>query len=138
MSVLIESPEELLAVLKKLNVRIENVDELRHLLTTINASYNPEAMRQKLGRQLGLTVPSVMATAAGITSFFLLGGQIPHPIGGLALIWGACTLVSVAGILAGAILTNGRHRSPTLPDSARTRTNALAEEWATAIRGDLP
>jgi hypothetical protein len=118
MSVMIESPEELLTVLKKLNLKVTSVDELRQLLATINAHYNPEAARQKTGKLVGVAVPSGIATAAGITSFFLVGaGQSSNAtVGGLALIWGACALVSTAAVLASAIMTGFRRGNRTSPD----------------------
>ena len=57
MSLLIENTEELLTVVKKLNLKVASVDELRHLLAEINANYNPEAARQKTGKLVGVAVP---------------------------------------------------------------------------------
>ncbi|MGH7172543.1 MAG: hypothetical protein ACRELG_19870 [Gemmataceae bacterium] len=142
MSVLIDNTDELLTVLKKLNVKVASVDELRQLLATINANYNPEAARQKTGKLIGVTVPSVLATAAAATSFFLLktgqGVMTSEYVGSLALVWGACALVSVAAILASAIMTSVRRGGRAAPESVADRRNRLGEAIVTGITNELP
>jgi hypothetical protein len=142
MSLLIENTEELLTVVKKLNLKVASVDELRHLLAEINANYNPEAARQKTGKLIGVTVPSALATAAAVTSFFLLGtghgGVTPYHVGALALIWGACALVSGAAVIACAIMTSIRRGGRTSPESAPDHRNRLGEGIMTGITTELP
>ena len=142
MSLLIENTEELLTVVKKLNLKVASVDELRHLLAEINANYNPEAARQKTGKLVGVAVPMPLATAAGFTSFFLLstghGGMTSYHVGGLALIWSACAVVSVAAVLASAIMTSVRGGSRTSSASVADRQNRLGEAIATGIMKELP
>lgn len=141
MSLSIESTDELLDVLKKLNLKVANVDELRQLLATINANYNAEAARQKTAKLVGVTVPGGMATAAAIASFFLLGGPGPTTsatVGGLALVWGACALVSVAAVLASALMTSARRGGRTPPDGPPLPRRALVDELPTGIVKELP
>lgn len=137
MSVMIENTDELLTVLKKLGLKVSSVDELRHLLATINANYNPEVARQKTGKLIGVTVPGYMAGAAAFVSFFLVGGGMTsYTVGGLALIWGACAAVSVAAVIAGAILT-GPHRRPAPIDRPADRPVTTSEQVMSAIGRDL-
>ena len=142
MSVVIESTEELLTLLRKLNIKVASVDELRHLLATINANYNPEAARQRTGKLIGVAVPSALATAAALTSFFLLGmghGAVtPYHVGALALIWGACAFVSLGAVLASAIITSNRRGGRTAPENAPDRPDMLRERIVTGITKELP
>jgi hypothetical protein len=141
MSVMIESTDELLALLKKMDLKVTSVDELRHLLATVNANYNPEAARQKTGKLIGATVPGIMAGAAAFVSFVLLitnetTHSIPHDVGGLAVIWGAVALVSTASVLAAAIMSNVR-RGPTMPNPSSDRPASRGEAVVTHITKDL-
>jgi hypothetical protein len=114
MSVVIDNTEDLLALLKKLNVKVTSVDEVRQLLTTVNANYNPDATRQRTGKLVGMGVPGIMAGAGAAVSFFLLlpGHPLtPYHVGVLALVWGAVALVSTAAVLASAIMTSLRRGS---------------------------
>jgi hypothetical protein len=137
MSVMIESTEELLALLKKMDMKVTSVDELRHLLATVNASYNADAARQKTGKLIGTTVPGFMAGAAAFASFMLVGssGVSPFTIGGLGVVWGATAVVSTAAVIAGAILSGAR-RSPTMPIIS-DRLPARGEPAVTHITKDL-
>lgn len=138
MSMMIESTDELLTLLKKMNLKVASVDELRQLLATINANYNPDAARQKTGKLLSTTVPGFMAGAGAFVSFFLVGpGMTPSTVGGLALVWGAVAVVSTAAVIAGAILTNGR-RGRTSLEGTPDRKSMFGEELLTGIRKDLP
>lgn len=137
MSVMIETTEELLALLKKLNLKVSSVDELRHLLATINANYNPEAARQKTGQRIGVTVPGYMAGAAAFASWILCASDSTHTTGGLALIWGAVALVSTAAVIAGAILT-GVRRGRTTPEAVPDPKSTFGEELVTGIQKELP
>ena len=129
MSVSIDTPEELLAMLKKLNLQVANVDELRQLLATINANYNPEAARQKTGRLIGAVVPGVLAGAAALASVFLVRPDeslTSSHVAVLALVWGACTLVSGTAILAASIMTRIRHDNRrAITDSSARRSSRL-------------
>jgi hypothetical protein len=143
MSLLIESTEELLTVVKKLNLKVASVDELRHLLAEINASYNPEAARLKTGKLIGVAVPTSMAAAAAVTSFFLVGmsaheGMTPYHVGALALIWGACAAVSIAAVIASAILSSTRRVVSSSPLSTPDQRNLHGERIVTGITNELP
>jgi hypothetical protein len=137
MSLLIENTDELLTVVKKLNLKVASVDELRHLLAEINANYNPEAARQKTGKLIGVTVPSALAAAAAGTSFFVVAtgnGMTPYHVAALALIWGACAFVSFGAVLASAIMTSTRRGGRVAPESTPDRRNLFAE----GITKELP
>jgi|GEM_PF-3640488 hypothetical protein len=133
MSVMIESTDELLTLLKKLDLKVTSVDELRQLLATINANYNPDVARQKTGRLIGVTVPGYMAAAAFGGTFFAAG---TGGIGSLALIWGAAALVSTAAVISAAIMTSVR-RGRTLPDHSPDRSASRGEPVVTHITQDL-
>lgn len=145
MSVLIESTDELLALLKKMDLKVHSVEELRHLLASINANYNSEAARQKTGKLIGVAVPGIMAGAAAFATFFLLGAGstlptvdlMPFTVGGLAVIWGAVALVSVPAVIAGAVMTSIR-RGRATPDNPPDRAVSRAEPVVTHITRELP
>ncbi len=145
MSMIIENTEELLELLKKMNLTVSSVDELRQLLTMINANYNPDAARQKTGKLIGVAVPGIMAGAAAFASFFLLGAGAshstidltPYAIGGLAVIWGAVALVSIPAVIAGAVMTSVR-RPHAMPDNPPDRPATRADPVITHITRELP
>lgn len=138
MSVTIETTDELLTVLKKMNLKVASVDELRQLLASINASYDPDAARQKTGRQIATIVPGAMAGAAAVASFMLLpDGSTPFTLGSLAVIWGCVAVVSTAAVLAGALLS-GVRRSRAMPDTSPDRPMSRVEPMGTHIIQELP
>jgi len=137
MSVAIETTEDLLVLLKKLDVKVTSMDELRSLLMTINANYNPEEARQKTGKLVGITVPTSMAGAAAVTSFFLLGsgdGLTASHVGALALIWSTCAVVSVVALIASFLITGGR-RGPTMLDKPPLGNSVTVDERVMAAIG---
>ena len=120
MSVVIDNTEDLMALLKKLDLKVSSVDELRQLLATINANYNPDAARARTGKLVGISVPCVMAGVAGLVSFCIAAAGhdlTPYHVAALASMWGVCGLVSVAALILGFILAGGRRGSRTLTDS---------------------
>jgi anti-sigma factor RsiW len=138
MCVMIENTEELLALLKKMDLKVHSVDELHQLLASINASYNPDAARQKTGRQIGTIVPGVMAGAAAFASFMLLGSGLgSFTVGGLAVIWGPVALASTAAVIAGAVLASVR-RGRTMSDNPPDRPASRQEPVVTHITRELP
>jgi len=140
MSVMIENTEELLALLKKMDLKVHSVDELRQLLATINANYDAEAARQKTGRQIGTIVPGAMAGTAAMVSYFLVigsGGLSPYSVGALALMWGSVAVVSTAAVISAAIMTSIR-RGRTLPDNSSDRPASRSESVVTHITRELP
>jgi hypothetical protein len=139
MSVMIDDTEELLTVLKKLDVKVNSVDELHHLLTTINSSYDPEAARQKTARQIGVAVPCAAAGAAALASFILLAqaqGLSAASVAIMAVVWGAFALVSMAAVIASAIML-GRPRNPRNMDNPPSRSQSHPERGATGIVKEL-
>jgi hypothetical protein len=135
MSMMIESTEELLVLLKKMDLKVHSVDELRQLLATINANYNPEAARQKTGKLIGITVPGYMAGSAAFASFIL--GSTAMTIGGLAVVWGAVAVVSTAAVISAAIMTSIR-RGQTMPNALLDRPVSRSEPVVTHITRELP
>lgn len=132
MSVIIENTDELLTLLKKMDLKVTSVDELRQLLATINANYNPDEARQKTGKLIGTTVPGYMAGAAAFATFFSAASNV----GGLALIWGAVALVSTAAVISAAIMTSVRH-SRTMPDKMPDQLASRGGAVVTHITKDL-
>lgn len=138
MSVMIENTDELLALLKKMDLKVHSVDELHQLLTSINASYNPEAARLKTAKLIGTAVPGSMAGAAAFGSFMLLAsGSGAFAVGGLAVIWGAVAIVSTAAVIAAAILSGGS-RGRSLADNPPVRPASRSEPIVTHITRELP
>jgi hypothetical protein len=144
MSVVIDNTEDLLALLKKLNLKIANVEELRSLLVTINANYNPEAARLKLAKLIGVGVPCTACGIAGVVSFFLIpasnSGQIgSHVAAIMAVLWGVTALVSVSALLVSFIMSCLRRGQRTLPDQAPSARQPSAFDRAlTGITDQLP
>lgn len=137
MSVMIESTDELLKLLKKMNLKVSSVDELRQLLASINADYNPDAARQKTGRMIGTIVPGALAGAAAFASFILLAPpHSTHSIGDLAVIWGPVALASTAAVIAGAVLS-GVRRSRAFSDPPSNRSASRGEPVVTSIVKEL-
>lgn len=137
MSVMIESMDELLTLLKKTNLKVESVEELRQLLASINANYNADAARQKTGRMIGTLVPGAMAGAAAFASYMLLGGGVTHStVGSLAVIWGPVALASTVAVIAGAVLT-GVRRGSASPDAPPIPSVARGQPVITNIIKDL-
>jgi hypothetical protein len=145
MSMMIESTEELLVLLKKTDLKVHSVDELRQLLATINANYNPEAARQKTGKLIGVAVPGIMAGAAAFGTFFLLGAAAgnsrleftSYTVGCLSVIWGAVAFVSTPAVIAGAIMSSIRRGRPT-PDNPYDRPVSRSAPVVTHITRELP
>jgi hypothetical protein len=113
MSVVIDNTEDLLALLKKLGVKVTSVDEVRQLLTTVNANYNPQAARLRTAKLVALGVPCGLGGMAAVVSLFLtfasqgeLAGH--YFVGALAIIWGSCALVSVTALIFSFALLLGR------------------------------
>jgi hypothetical protein len=120
MSVAIETTEELLTLLKKLGVKVTSVDELRSLLMTINANYNPQAARTRMAKLIAISVPCTLGPIAGLVSVVLAEsgrGTLVGPsfVGALAVIWGACALVSVTALIFGLALLGRRSRAEDKP-----------------------
>ena len=140
MSVMIESTDELLTLLKKTDLKVKSVDELRQLLASINASYDPDAARQKTGKLIAVAVPGFLAGAAAFASFMLFGSpssSSAHATGSLAVIWGPVALASTAAVIAGAVLAGGR-RGRATPDTAPDRPASRGEPVVTNIIKELP
>lgn len=137
MSVMIESTDELLTLLKKMDLKVKSVDELHQLLASINASYNPDAARQKTGRMIGTIVPGAMAAAAAFTSYWLLCSNSTGTTGILAVIWGPTALVGTAAVIAAAIMT-GVRRDRAIPAPSSNRPASRGEPVVTNIIKELP
>ena len=145
MSVLIENTDELLALLKKMDLKVHSIEELRHLLASINANYNADAARQKTGKLIGVAVPGIMAGAAAFATFFLFGAAAgntrleltSYTVGGLGVIWGAVAFVSTPAVIAGAIMSSLR-RGRATTDNPPDRPVARGEPVVTHITRELP
>jgi hypothetical protein len=141
MSVMIETTDELLSLLRKLNLKVTSVDELRHLLTTINANYNPQAARLRTTKLVALKVPCSLGGIAGFVSLLLTmatqGALIgPYFVGALALVWGSCALMSLTALIFSfALLSRQARAASELPPSGKA--TRIDERLATAITQDL-
>lgn len=148
MSVSIETTEELLALLKKLNVKVASVDELRNLLVTISANYNPQAARVRAAKLIALSVPCSLGVIAGIVSLCLLTTATQDSLIGssfvkaFAVLWGSCALVSVVALIFSFPLLLGRPTrvpldtpSPGKPSTTEKRT--VEERVTAALTHDL-
>ena len=141
MSLMIESTDELLQLLKKMDLKVKSVEELHQLLASINANYNPDAARQKTAKLVGTAVPGFMAGAAAFASFMLFGSQntqttLPFTVGGLAIIWASMAVVSTAAVICASVMTRGG-RGRAMPDNLPDRSASSGEPVVTHITKDL-
>jgi hypothetical protein len=143
MSVMIETTEELLALVKKTGLKVSSVDELRNLLTMINAHYNPQAARIRTAKLVALGVSCGVGGIAAFVSLMLmffasqsnLAGD--YFVGSLALIWGGYTLVSIVALLFSFILLFGRHSSAPVDAPPASRSSSFDERVMTGAPHDL-
>ena len=138
---MIETTDELLDLLKKLNLKVSSVAELRHLLTTINANYNPQAARLRTAKLVAIGVPCSLGGMATAFSLFLTMFLRPLSddalLGAFALVWGCCALVSVTALIFSFALLLG-HKAR-VPAEAQTfgKAATMDERLAMGITPDL-
>jgi hypothetical protein len=142
MSVNIETTEELQQLLRKLGVKISSVDELRQLLATINAHYNPEAARSRIAKLVGISVPCTLGSIAGLVSIVVAGAShdallSPYFVGAMALVWGTCALVSVAALIFSFSLVIGRGSRAATDQPPPNKLSAMDERVMSALGRDL-
>jgi hypothetical protein len=139
MSVSIETTEDLLTLLKKLKVTVANVEDLRGLLASINASYNPQAARVRTAKLVALSVPCGLGAIAGFVSMLLTTASLDaaYFVGALALVWGSCALVSVTALVFSFTLLLGRQARSTGDMASASKPSALEERITTELRHDL-
>ena len=143
MSVMIETTEELLALVKKTGLKVSSVDELRNLLLLVNANYNPQAARIRTAKLVALGVPCGLGGIAGFISMMLmffasqsnLAG--PYFVGSLALIWGGYALVSVAALVFSFSLLLGRQSQLPTEVPPPSQSSDVDERVMTAFKHDL-
>jgi hypothetical protein len=141
MSLMIESTDELLQLLKKMDLKVKSVDELHQLLASINVNYNPDAARQKTAKLIGTAVPGAMAGAAAFASFMLFGSTnnvsttLPFTVGGLAIIWVSAAVVSTAAVICASIMTKSRGQA--MSENPPGRPVSRGEPVMTHITKDL-
>lgn len=142
MSMMIDNTEDLLRVLKKLGIKVTNVEELKDLLASLNAHYNPDAARMRVARQIGVAVPVVALVAAAMISIFLAMPTATHRLSNHALValfavlWGVAGLVSLAG-LGGALFFLGTRRSAVPSSDAPADLPTKPAPGVTAITDQL-
>jgi hypothetical protein len=113
-SVLINNTEELLHLVRKLGIKVTSVEELEHLLKSINASYNPEADRIRLVRRVALSVPIVACVFASIASCAIVSPPAhAHEAGIIGVIWGCTALICVAALVFSLVALALRRTRPT-------------------------
>jgi hypothetical protein len=118
MSVQIDSPDELQKLLKKCNLRVGSIEELKDLLASINASYNPDAARVKAALAMSVAVPCTALGVAGMVSFLVSGMTEglhrggPYPMIALAVMWGCAALVSILALVMGMVSLRARRGGP--------------------------
>jgi hypothetical protein len=110
MSLHVESLDDLRELLKKLHLKVNSVEELRALLVTINATYNPEAARTRAAKLIGIITPCVALGVGGLLSLLLItgslkpsGGQVPERMNlvvvGLGITLGIAALTSMVAVV---------------------------------------
>ncbi|HEY7311028.1 MAG TPA: hypothetical protein VH643_16810 [Gemmataceae bacterium] len=142
MSVVIDNTDDLLALTRKLGVKVTSVDEVRQLLTTVNANYNPHAARLRTAKLVALGVPCGLGGMAAVVSLFLTfasqGGLAGHYfVGALALVWGSFALVSVTALIFSFALLLGRQARVPADAPPAGKTTRIDGPLVTAITPEL-
>lgn len=142
MSLMIDNTDDLLRVLKKLGIKVTGVEELKGLLASINAHYNPDAARMKVAKLIGVAVPVVALVVAGLISFFLVfltasptAQRMTHHtwVAVFAVLWGVAGVVGLGALgVSLFFLLGSRRTAAALTPPARGESPAL-----TAITGQL-
>ena len=142
MSVVINNTDDLLKLLRKLGVKVTSVDEVRQLLTTVNANYNPQAARLRTAKLVALGVPCGLGGMASVLSLFLtfasqgtLAGD--YFVGALALVWGCWALVSVTALIFSFSLLLGRQARVPADAPPAGKKARIDEPLVTAITPEL-
>jgi hypothetical protein len=102
MSLNIDNLDDLKSLIKRLDIKVKDVEELKGLLTTINAQYNPDAARAKVAKLMTVTTAAVSLGVAGVGTFITVaeaskptpGGIQPGHIAILGICWGAAIIVT--------------------------------------------
>jgi hypothetical protein len=122
MSLEINDVGELEKLLRKLDLKVHDLDELKSLLATLQRPKDPDQVRLETIRHIGVTVPCTAAgVAMGATFTLLFFGGILDPsaiVGGLGAIWGSVAVMSVPAVLAAMWLL----RVPPAPSSGGPAT----------------
>jgi hypothetical protein len=143
MSVMIETTEELLALVKKTGLKVTSVDELRSLLLMVNANYNPQAARIRTAKLVALGVPCGLGGIAGFLSmmlmFFASQSNLTEAsfVGSLALIWGGYALVSVMALIFSFTLLLGRQSQLPAEAPPPSQSSDVDERVMAAFKHDL-
>src|SRR5262245_35724179 len=117
MSFEINDVGELEKLLKKLDLKVQSLDELKSLLATVQRPKDHESARLDTIKQIGVTVPCTAAGVAGAVSFFLIlfgAGMLGFVgiVASLGAIWTAVAIISVAAIVASALLLRRQRSVP--------------------------
>jgi hypothetical protein len=143
MSVMIETTEELLALVKKTGLKVSSVDELRNLLMMVNAHYNPQAARIRTAKLVALGVPCGLGGIAAFLSMMLmffasqsnLSGD--YFVGSLALIWGGYALVSLVALIFSFSLLASRFPQAPADAPPASKASRYDERVMTEMSQDL-
>jgi hypothetical protein len=132
MSLEINDVDDLQKLLKKLDLKVQNLDELKSLLVAVQTPKNPEQARLETIKNIGVTVPCTAVGVAFGASFFLFffgawGGTVGLVVG-LAAIWGAVALVSIPAVLGAMILLRSRPAPPAVSSPPATAPSLGAGE----------
>jgi hypothetical protein len=74
-----------------------------------------------VARLVGLSVPSVATSAAGVVSFFLaINGLRYEGVVAMCVMWGVVGVVSVAAVLTSALMARGARRPAGSPPALKT------------------
>jgi hypothetical protein len=117
MSVQIDNVEQLQLLLRTCNLSVKSVEELKDLLATVNANYNPDAARVRVARLTGVAVPCTALGVAGGVSVFIAGiagfsQAAPYALAALAIMWGGAALTSVVAVVMALVFLWGQRGAP--------------------------
>jgi hypothetical protein len=142
MSLQIEDLDDLKALLKACKLTLNNVDDVKGLLASINANYDPDAARVRAAKRLALVVPCTGAGVAGAVSLLLISQWsnlgLYHFLT-LTVLWGTWGLVSIVATLFAGIVLLTRRRARVAAGGGPPAPPALGNgPYSTGITAERP
>ena|SRR5947209_1398265 len=136
---------ETAALLKQLDVKVKNVEELRGLLEDLPGVTDPEVAAARAMRTVAVTALSVTLGVAGLATLVLAEAfrfrsdvEPAYLTGALGIIWGVAGLVVLAALVLGFAGLLRRRAPPKENPAPRDGSTGSAAPLAAALPEALP
>jgi hypothetical protein len=107
---------DLQKLLKRIDLKVQSIEELKALLAVVQQPRDPVTAQVETIKKIGHEVPTAVACTGGVVSFLLVffgsGFGPVAMVGALAIIWGAVALICVPAILSSMILLGRLQATP--------------------------